>query len=107
MKTYSIIILFVFTAIIWISYGLRKKKQTLPIPENNIEQIVIGTNPGEYRITNESTKNAIIKILKKAYYSEINKSSNEKVKIRIETSSPQNGQSYYLIKRMNIYLSYR
>ena len=74
------------------------------MPDDNVEQIVIGLNPDEFRITDESTINEIIQILKKAYKSEINQSGKEIIRIQLKTSNPQNGEMYLLDKE-NEYVS--
>jgi len=89
-------ILYSLITILYISCGLVKEKSNLPIPENKIEQIVVGLNPNEIKIINESTINEITQILKKAYKSEINKSGNEIVRMQIKTFNPQNRQTYLL-----------
>ena len=84
--------------ILSISCRLENKKSNLPMPDDNVEQIVIGLNSDEFGITHESTINEITQILKKAYKSEIKQAGKEIIRIQIKTSNPQNGQTYLLDK---------
>ncbi len=101
MSSNSIIILSLFL-ILGISCELDKDNSKLSIPDLEIEKIVIGLSPDEISITDKSTINEVVQILKKAYkpeISEISKSDYENVRIQLITTNPKDGKLYLLDKK--------